>query len=158
LIFVEGHALNKGTKMLVDAEALEVLCQGSLDALVEGREVGSSVLLDLTLKTVELLLVADIGADLHTVVVDLGVDSGALNDHAALAALVGDVDGEVAVVLSFGASLVLLVLLLLIRELLIIGDWLSTNKKKKHQSRLTKVRRQSPILIRGSRMNKRAKI
>jgi len=52
---------------------------------------------------VELLLLGYISADLNTVVVDLGVDSGAFDDHTSLAACIGDVDCEVAVVLGLGA-------------------------------------------------------
>lgn len=46
LILIEGHALNEGTKVLVDAEAFKVLGQGRLDSLVQGGEVGTTIQFD----------------------------------------------------------------------------------------------------------------
>ena len=130
LVLVERHALNEGAEVLVDTEAFEVLGQSRLDSLVKCREVGTGILLDLALKAVEFLHLTDVVADLNAVVVDLGIDSGALNDEAFAITAISDEDGEVAVVLGFWAALLIFTLVLFIRKLLIVRDRLPVNTHK----------------------------
>lgn len=129
LVLVERHAFDESAKVLVDAEAFKVLGQGSLDPFVERGEIGTSILLDLALKTMELLDLVDVVGHLHAVVVDLSVDGGALNDETLAVTAVSDEDGEVAVVLSLGAAL-FVALILLVRELLVVGNGLPANTHK----------------------------
>lgn len=63
LVFVERHAFYESSEVLVDAETLQVLGDGCLDALIEGGEVGAGVLFHLTLESVGLLLSGDISGD-----------------------------------------------------------------------------------------------
>jgi len=125
LVLVERHALNEGTKVLVDAETLKVLGESGLDPLIKGGKIGTGILLDLAFKTVELLYLGDIGADLHAVVVDLSVDGGALDDEATLTIGISHENGEVAVVLGFGTTLFIIVTVLVIGKLLVVRDRLS---------------------------------
>lgn len=119
--------------MLVDTESFEVLSQRGLDALVKSWEVGTSVLLDLTFKAMQALLLANIGADLNGVVVELGVNGGSFDNESTLAIWVSDVDGEVTVVLGFG-SLFIFTVLFLFGKLVIIGDWLSEEERTRRIS------------------------
>lgn len=120
--------------MLVDTESFEVFSQRGLDALVKSWEVGTSVLLDLTLKAVQFLLLTDVGANLNGVVVELGVNSGSFNNESTLAIWVSDVDSEVTVVLSLGSLLIIITVLLLFGKLVIIGDWLSEEDRTRRIS------------------------
>jgi len=72
---------------------------------------------------VKLLLLSNIAGHLDTVEVDLSVDGGGLDDHAALAGAIRNINGEVAVVLGLGT--VVLTFLLLLTHLLVIRDRLS---------------------------------
>ena len=80
--------------MLIDAEAFQVLGQRRLDSLVKRGEVGTSVLLDLALKAMELLDVVDVLGDLHAVIVDLSVNSCALNNEALGITAISDKNGD----------------------------------------------------------------
>ena len=113
--------------MLVDAVALKILNESGLDALIERRKVWACVHANLALEPVQLLLLGDVAAHLHSVEVDLSVDSGGLNDHTGLAVSFSHVDGEVAVV--FGLRAIVLTILLLVAHLLIIRDRLSTQAR-----------------------------
>ena len=116
--------------MLVDAEAFQVFGQGSLDPLIEGREVGTGILFNLAFKAMERLDLVDIVGDLNTVVVDLGVDGGTLDNKASIFATIGDKNCEITVVLGLGATFFIIALVLTVRILLVIGDWLSVNTHK----------------------------
>ena len=52
-------------------------------------------------------------AYLHIVIVDLGVDGGAFDDKAIIAISISHKNGEVAIIFSFGALMLILLLLLL---------------------------------------------
>ena len=52
-------------------------------------------------------------AYLHIVIVDLGVDGGAFDDKAIIAISISHKNGEVAIIFSFGALMLILFLLLL---------------------------------------------
>lgn len=111
--------------MLVDAVAFQVFSQGCLDSLIEGREVGTGILFDLAFKAMELFDLVDVVSDLHTVVVDLGINSGSLDNQASVFTGICDKDCEVTVVLGFRATFFILGRVLAVRILLVIRDRLS---------------------------------
>lgn len=111
--------------MLIDAEAFQVFGQRGLDPLIQGREVRTGILFDLALEAMELLDLIDVVGDLDAVVVDLSVDGGALDNQASVLAAICDKDGEIAVVLGFGATFFIFILVLAVRKLLVVRDRLS---------------------------------
>jgi len=70
-------------------------------------------LFNLALETMQALLLVDIAADLHSVVVKLGIDGGSFDNKAILAVRVGNIDSEIAVVLSLRSLIVLVMLVFL---------------------------------------------
>ena len=99
LILVKGHALNEGSKVLIDTESLEILSHSGLDSLVKSGVVGTTVLLHLSVESVSGLVCREVFRHLHIVVVDLGVHGGGFDDKTLLGAFFADVNSEVAVVL-----------------------------------------------------------
>ena len=70
-------------------------------------------MLNLAFEAMHALDFSHIVAYLHIVIVDLGVDGSALDDKAIIAISISHKNGEVAVIFSFGALMLILVLLLL---------------------------------------------
>jgi len=58
LVLVEGHAFNERTHVLVDAKTFQVLDHRCLDALIKRGKVRAGVLTNLTLKSVQFLLLS----------------------------------------------------------------------------------------------------
>ena len=98
--------------MLVNAVAFQVFGQGCLDPLIEGREVGTSILFDLAFEAMELFDLVDIVSDLHAVVVNLSIDGGSLDNQASVFTTIGDKDCEVTIVLGLGATFFIIDLVL----------------------------------------------
>ena len=121
--------------MFINAEALKVLGQRRLDPFVQSRKIWPSILLDLSLESVQLLDLIDVIGDLHAVVVDLCIDRGPLNHQAFGVAAVRDENGEVAVVFGLRAAFLIVAVLLLVRKLLVVRDRLSVDTHKKSARR-----------------------
>lgn len=63
LLLIEGVVLNEGGKLFVNAVALEVLDEGGLEALVQGGELGTTEVLDLSLEAGHFLVLFNVGDD-----------------------------------------------------------------------------------------------